>query len=119
MLKKHSKETGIVYSTSVWDLTSAKEVAGLIPYLIKIPSACNNNEVMLFWLCDNYSGEIHISTRMTIKSELEAVVGLFHKYDRANDLVLYASTSGYPVPFEDIGFPVIIWVLPLISRHTR
>jgi sialic acid synthase len=102
-LKKHCEKTGIVYSTSVWDLTSAKEVAGLKPDLIKIPSACNNNEVMLSWLCENYSGEIHISTGMTTKSEIEAVVGLFQKFNRAKDLILYACTSGYPVPFEDVA----------------
>src|ERR1700756_5757569 len=42
-LKKFCDELGIVYSTSVWDLTSAKEIAVLNPQLIKIPSACNNN----------------------------------------------------------------------------
>ena len=45
--------------------------------LIKIPSACNNNYPMLEWLCDNYSGEIHISTGMTTKSEVDEVFKLF------------------------------------------
>ena len=53
-LKKYCEEIGIVYSTSVWDLTSAKEIASLNPEFIKIPSACNNNFDMLTWLCENY-----------------------------------------------------------------
>ena len=53
-LKKYCEELGIVYSTSVWDLTSAKEIASLNPELIKIPSACNNHYEMLGWLCEHY-----------------------------------------------------------------
>jgi N-acetylneuraminate synthase len=34
-LKKWCEEYGIAYSTSVWDLTSAKEIASLNPELIK------------------------------------------------------------------------------------
>ena len=57
---------------------------------------------MLAWLCDNYHGEIHISTGMTTKDEIEDLVNLFKKHSRNNDLVLYNCTSGYPVPFEDV-----------------
>ena len=65
------EELGIVYSTSVWDLTSAKEIAALEPELIKIPSACNNHYEMLSWLCENYGGEIHVSLGMTERKEEE------------------------------------------------
>jgi N-acetylneuraminate synthase len=68
---------GLVYSTSVWDTTSAKEIASLHPEFIKIPSACNNNYEMLQWLCENYDGEIHISTGMTTKDETEDLVQFF------------------------------------------
>ena len=64
----------LTYSTSVWDVTSAKEIASLNPKFIKIPSACNNNVAMLEWLCENYKGEIHISTGMTTKDEIEDLV---------------------------------------------
>ena len=40
-LKKWGEDYGVQYSTSVWDLTSAKEISELNPELIKIPSACN------------------------------------------------------------------------------
>lgn len=102
MLKKYCEECGVVYSTSVWDLTSAKEIAALKPKLIKIPSACNLNKPMLEWLCDNYEGEIHLSFGMTTKEEEEQIVSFFESKNRAKDLVIYNCTSGYPVPFEDI-----------------
>ena len=101
-LKAYCEEVGITYSTSVWDLTSAKEIAGLNPEFIKIPSACNNHYEMLGWLCENYSGEIHCSTGMTTKDEVEELVAFFEKHHRAKDLVLYNCTSGYPVPFPDV-----------------
>lgn len=101
-LKLYCEEIGITYSTSVWDLTSAKEITSLNPSFIKIPSACNNNVEMLEWLCDNYQGELHISTGMTTKSEIENLVNLFKNKNRNKDLVLYNCTSGYPVPFEDV-----------------
>ena len=101
-LKSYCEDLGITYSTSVWDETSAKEIASLNPDFIKIPSACNNNIAMLEWLCKNYHGELHISTGMTTKDEIEELVNLFKSHNRNKDLVLYNCTSGYPVPFEDV-----------------
>ena len=101
-LMTYCEEIGITYSTSVWDLTSAKEIASLNPSFIKIPSACNNNFMMLEWLCDNYKGDIHISTGMTTKPEIDAIVQFFIDKKRNQDVVLYNCTSGYPVPFEDV-----------------
>ena len=102
LLKAYCEEIGVVYSTSVWDLTSAKEITSLNPSFIKIPSACNNNFEMLEWLCNNYKGEIHVSTGMTTKSEIDEIVNLFCLKKRNKDLVLYNCTSGYPVPFGDV-----------------
>jgi sialic acid synthase len=101
-LKEYCEEIGITYSTSVWDLTSAKEIASLNPDFIKIPSACNNNDEMLIWLCQNYKGKIHVSTGMTTKEEIDELVQLFKNHNRNKDMVLYNCTSGYPVPFEDV-----------------
>lgn len=101
-LKEWCEEVGIIYSTSVWDITSAKEIAGLKPRFIKIPSACNTHYDMLQWLCDNYQGEIQLSFGMTTYEEEEQIVQLFEKNGRAKDLVLFNCTSGYPVPFKDV-----------------
>ncbi|PQJ14080.1 N-acetylneuraminate synthase family protein [Nonlabens tegetincola] len=101
-LMDYCEEMGITYSTSVWDTSSAQEIASLNPEFIKIPSACNNHFEMLEWLCDHYKGEIHCSTGMTTPDEIEQLVQFFERKGRAQDLVLYNCTSGYPVPFEDI-----------------
>jgi len=101
-LKAWCEEFGVVYSTSVWDVTSAKEIASLKPELIKIPSACNLNQPMLEYLCENYDGEIHMSFGMTTPEEEEQIIRFFEKKGRNKDLVIYDCTSGYPVPFEDI-----------------
>lgn len=101
-LKAWCEEAGITYSTSVWDMTSAKEIASLKPEFIKIPSACNNHFEMLSWLCENYGGEIQLSFGMTTHKEEEEIVQLFEKCGRAKDLVLFNCTSGYPVPFKDV-----------------
>ena len=101
-LKAWCEEAGITYATSVWDLTSAKEIASLKPEFIKIPSACNTHFEMLQWLCDNYEGEIQLSFGMTSHEEEEQIVQLLEKNGRAKDLVLFNCTSGYPVPYEDV-----------------
>ncbi|SCX92529.1 N-acetylneuraminate synthase [Nonlabens sp. Hel1_33_55] len=101
-LKSYCEEMGVIYATSVWDVTSAKEIATLEPDFIKIPSACNNHFEMLGWLCENYNGEIHASTGMTTRDEIKTIVEFFEGKNRAKDLVLYNCTSGYPVPFPDV-----------------
>ena len=101
-LQEWCNEFGIEYSTSVWDLTSTKEITTLQPKLIKIPSAINLNKPVLEYLCDNFGGEIHLSFGMTTKDEEEQIVQFFEDKKRAKDLIIYSCTSGYPVPFEDI-----------------
>ncbi len=102
-LMDYCKGMDIEYSTSTWDLTSAKEIASIKPSFIKIPSACNNNYEMLSWMCENYFGEIHVSVGMTTKQEIDDLISFFIKKNRNKDVVLYSCTSGYPVPFEDIS----------------
>ena len=101
-LKKYCEKFGLIYSCSVWDIEAAKEITSLHPKMIKIPSASNMDFEILNFLCDNYEGEIHVSLGMTNKSEEMKIVDLFKKKHRQKDLVLYACTSGYPVPAEDV-----------------
>ncbi|WP_028274625.1 N-acetylneuraminate synthase family protein [Atopococcus tabaci] len=102
-LMEYCEEMGITYSTSVWDIQSAKEIAELNPVMIKIPSACNTDYEMLEWLADNYKGEIHVSTGMTTPEETDKFMNIFFDRGRGKDVVLYNCTSGYPVPFEDVA----------------
>lgn len=101
-LKKWCDEENITYSCSVWDLTSAKDIASLEPLFIKIPSACNNNYEMLQWLCDHYVGDILVSMGMTTRDEEAELIRFFERNGRNKDLIILACTSGYPVPDKDM-----------------
>jgi sialic acid synthase len=100
-LQQFCREVGVEYACSVWDAVSAREIASLNPPLIKVPSASNLNWPMLAALVSAYGGEIHLSLGLTTRAEEDAIVAFFDARGRAEDLVLYACTSGYPVPFED------------------
>lgn len=101
-LKAHCESEGVVYSTSVWDMTSAKQITALKPDFIKIPSATNLNFGLQDYLCREFPGKIHVSTGMTTRDEIDTIVGFYEERGRAKDLVLYVCTSGYPVAFEDV-----------------
>ena len=101
-LMNYCQQLDLIYSTSVWDVTSAKEIVQLNPKYIKIPSASNLNFDMLKILANDYTGEIHFSMGMTSHKEGEKIVSFFEKYNRAKDCVIYSCTSGYPVPPKDI-----------------
>lgn len=101
-LKAACEDLNVVYSSSVWDLTSAKEIASLDPALIKVPSAVNTDMRVLNYLYSEYRGEIHISLGMTTRQEGDRVVELANKYGRNEDLILYHCISGYPVEASDL-----------------
>tara|TARA_B100001093_G_scaffold305440_2_gene291505 strand:+ start:62812 stop:63684 length:873 start_codon:yes stop_codon:yes gene_type:complete len=118
-LKDYSESLNLIYSTSVWDVTSAKEIISLTPKLIKVPSACNNNFEMLRILRDDYSGDIHISFGMTTHGEEEDIVTFFEEKNQAKRLVLYACTSGYPVPFENVCMLEIIRIKKKFEKKVK
>ncbi|MET0986210.1 MAG: N-acetylneuraminate synthase family protein [Steroidobacteraceae bacterium] len=101
-LLRWCEEFGVGYSTSVWDMTSAREMAALRPRMLKVPSACNLHFEMLEFLAHDYAGEIHISLGMTTPAEQEQIVLLMEHLEAQNRVVLYACTSGYPVPFDQV-----------------
>ena len=118
-LKKHAESLGLIYSTSVWDTTSAKEIVSLNPVLIKVPSACNNHFDMLKVLRDEYQGEVHISFGMTTKAEEETIVSFFEDTNQGARLVVYSCTSGYPVPFEDICMLEIVRIKEKFQNRVK
>jgi len=101
-LKKYCESKGLIYSSSVWDLTSTKEICSLNPELIKIPSAQNNNFEILGYLCDNYKGEIHISLGMTTNKEVDEIYDFLLQRKMNHKTIFYICTSGYPVLNDDI-----------------
>lgn len=102
-LQELCRQTGIEYSVSVWDLTAAREMCSLAPAVLKVPSACNLNFELLGYLADSYGGHIHVSLGMTTRQEEEQIVEFLRGRGRLGEVVLYACTSGYPVPFEDVA----------------
>ena len=118
-LQQWCVEYGIEYSTSVWDLTSAKEINSLHPSLIKVPSACNLNKPLLTYLCDEFAGEIHLSFGMTSPQEQELIVAFFEEKGRNKDLVIYNCTSGYPVPFDDVCLLELVRLRELYADRVK
>merc|ERR1712039_480114 len=73
------KKIGLEYSCSVWDTTSAKEIITLNPVLIKVGSPSNQHWEMQRVLRDEYTGDVHISTGMTTKEEIEQIVSFWEQ----------------------------------------
>ena len=103
-LRDFSRSVGIGYSSSVWDVTSAREIVSLEPDLIKVGSPSNLHWDMMKILRDEYTGDVHISTGMTTKAEVESIVQFWEegRGDAKNRVVLYNCTSGYPVQAKDV-----------------
>ena len=55
---------------------------------------------MLEVLRDEFTGDIHLSLGMTTKQEENQIIDFFNQTNSLNRLIIYACTSGYPVPFE-------------------
>eukprot|EP00913_Durusdinium_trenchii_P015079 g14141.t1 len=55
-------------------------------------------------LRDTYQGEVHISTGMTSREDVDKIIEFWErgKGDAKNRVVLYACTSAYPVQFKDV-----------------
>lgn len=120
-LKQHCQNTGVKYACSVWDVTSAAEIAALNPDYIKIPSAMNlcfelyecllqeeicgfcteAPEKKIIELC--FRGDIHVSLGMTSQEEKDKIVEFLTNKNVLDRLVLYHCTSAYPAPFESLN----------------
>ena len=101
-LKDYCESLGVGYASSVWDLTSAAEIAAIAPDFVKIPSACNLNFSLLEFLATSYDGDIHVSLGMTTPQEQLEILALFQGLNAGRRVVLYACTSAYPVRHEDV-----------------
>lgn len=111
VLKEYCDNVGINYCTSVWDVTSAKEMISFAPEFLKVPSACNNNFEMLKVLRDEFKGQVQLSIGMTSKNEIQEIVRFFEETDQAKSrLLIYSCTSGYPVPAKDVSLLEINWL---------
>ncbi len=101
-LKEYIESKNKIYSTSVWDMTSTKEIISLNPKIIKIPSATNLNFKIAEVLCNEFPGDIFISLGMTTQKEEEDIVNFYCKKNRNTNIILFHCISGYPVPFNKL-----------------
>lgn len=102
-LQDYCYDVGIGYSISVFDMTSAREVAEHLEgaRFVKVPSACNHNRELMDFLFDNTNFDVHISLGMASKSEIEDLIAYINKKGVPTDrFLLYHCTSEYPCPFE-------------------
>lgn len=113
-LKDYCEEIKIEYSTSVFDITSAKEIIKLNPNSVKIPSSCNNNEYLIELLLNEFNGKIYISLGMTTEKEREYLYKKLIEYN--NRIVVFHCTSGYPVPFNQIYLNEILYLKKIFKN---
>lgn len=102
-LKEYIEKMGGIYSCSVWDLTSAREIISLNPAMLKIPSACNTDFKLLDFIAKHFENEVHLSTGMTKANEEVEIIKLFEKNNRLKDIVIYSCVSNYPVCHDDLS----------------
>ena len=101
-LKKICVDQDIIYSSYVWDLTSAIEISSIKPESIQIPSTTNLDFEMQKYLCENFRGKIYLSIGMTSNKERADILHFYESEKRIDGLVLYCCASGYPINFDEI-----------------
>ena len=101
-LKKICVDQDIIYSSYVWDLTSAIEISSIKPESIQIPSTTNLDFEMQKYLCENFRGKIYLSIGMTSNKERADILYFYESEKRIDGLVLYCFASGYPINFYEI-----------------
>lgn len=113
-LKNYCEKIGICYSSSVWDEDSAREIISLSPDFIKVPSAMNENYNLLDIVFNEYDGDIHLSLGMISKKDKNKLFNyLKSKKER---VVIYHTTSGYPVSFNELYLMEIIKLKEMFGR---
>ena len=98
-LKEYAESINIDYSTSVWDMESAKQIRELEPKYIKIPSALNNDYELIGYCLKHYS-QVHVSLGMATKKERNILLNYLKDYK--DKVVIYWTTSTYPSKFEEL-----------------
>jgi len=100
-LRKHARLVDIDYGCSVWDKSSIDDLKDMEIDFIKFPSAWNTDKDAIIKAFCLYR-QVHISTGMTMKDELNIIKDVLDVNGGKYNTVVYACTSGYPLDFEDI-----------------
>jgi sialic acid synthase len=100
-LKKYCNKLEIEYFSSVFDLTSARQIISLKPKHMKIASAMTTHFEMLEYIFKNFNGTIHVSAGMSTSDEIDELLNLAKTHNRNKDIVLYHCISSYPLEYKD------------------
>jgi len=108
-LQHYCGELGIGYATSVFDKTSAQEVAdNLDPLFIKVPSCCNNDYTLLEYLFEHFD-DVHISLGMADYQDIDSLIDFIRSKNIAlTRYLLYHCTSEYPCNFDRLYLDEIV-----------
>ena len=115
-INKYCEKLKMQSFTSVWDLTSAKQILSLKPKHVKVPSACNNNWELMEYIFKNFKCNIHVSLGMTTNAEEKRIVSLAKKFKAHKKVILYACTSDYPVQPDNI---CLLEITKLIKKYGK
>lgn len=119
-LRGYCDAHNIRYTTSVWDMTSAREIVALGPCIIKVGSPTNTNFDLIRYLLDEFWGQVHISLGMTSYTEINAILNLIAKSNVDwSRIVLYHCTSEYPCPFEHLYLNQIRWIRSILPPEAQ
>ena len=100
-LSAYARLQGIYYACSVFDVQSVKDILTCDPAYIKIGSGVNHRQDILREVCENWPGEIHVSTGATTNGEIAELMSFLVGYGRGKNVVLYHCVSAYPTEFAD------------------
>lgn len=101
MLSSFSRETGIDFISTPFDLDSIDFLSGLGMPVWKIPSGEITNKPYLRRI-EQTKMPIILSTGMSTMEEIEAALSVFREYDRKDITLLHCNTE-YPTPFTDVN----------------
>lgn len=104
-IDKYCKEKPILWTASVWDISSLEFILQYDVPLIKIPSA-KLTESELIYNAAKSGKTIVLSTGMSTVEEIDDAVSLLEKYSN-NNYVLMHTNSTYPTLTKDINLSTI------------
>ena len=100
LVRLRCSDLKIPWAASVWDAPAARDVIGLDPHHVKIPSAHNGDWPLIEFVYTEWPKLVIISCGMATRAEISDLVRRLGP-DCART-VLMACTSTYPCPFKDV-----------------
>ena len=104
-LSAYSKNVGIDFSSSVFDIDGLKLLASFKPSYIKIAS-CDLNNIRFLKQVADCGIKMVVSTGMSTLQDVEKTVNAI-RYNGFNDIVLLHCVSVYPAKLEETNLPFI------------